>query len=734
MSCWDFRWAHCSTSAASYSQLFGSDLSQQLSYFVSLTLSARLHSQNMYNHMTPFLPQLQYQKLAPKQESYPGGNYLQPLQMPLQPIPSIVVNPLNNGDQQPEGPATYFASQGTLPVPEQQGHKQGQVVNPIPVLYNLLSQPLQGQRHTYPANNYPVTYGPMHNQPPIYYMPLSQMYPQYRLLTAYAENYLPMPHMKMPVDGPHFSVQQNFPIRQQQGQVQMLLLHVSVTSGQDPVGIGEYISLPAILGDSKTYYKPTKTKKNSRPKINKIVSEFYDVRGQSRKRARIEIGEPSLDLVYDHFREVLGITAARLEISQACEFVLADDLEKTLFELFVDKLALFIDVFSSYDVFQKIVPELALYDESRMILDSMFCLSSLILQRTKPDAIDPLCPLKYYQRTVNSIRFHLSQPEVESPESGMLARCLLGTCLLCIYELFFIAVDSTYIKGAASILMSILSKKNKNESLLKTSPFYEACFWVTFVCDMILSMKLQIPNVYSLERKWTTLDEDFFEDLNNYTTYQDDPKTIKDSVNNYSSFVVTRSTTVWWQHKIMLINGAIIEYLHLTDVLTRKDFESNKKLYQWQQLSKKLLEYERNMPVYLKPLIYMPSSEDRVFPLLFFKDEHTAIAALHFKLSKLAMVESLYLNVLIQDTALLEAEFAKFPSGLKVKLSKDILGILQTYDSNYKIWPVNVHSLRQASKCIEEGTEEYKQLKILAARVLKFSHSALQLLVLEDNN
>lgn len=684
----------------------------------------------MNNSLGPFLPHLQrYQKQGVKQEPSPNALH-QPLQMLHQPIPSIVVNPLGNSDQPSQETQLFYPPQGTLPPPPQQGQKQPPVSG-IPV-YNLLAQPMRGQRTLLLANNFPMPYNAIHNQPPVYYLPLSQIYPpQYRPQMAYPENFVPMPHMKLLADVSSLPPPQAFPVRQQPASL--------------PVTVPGQLQMPSIPGafhpgtsdqadqrvESKTHYKPLQTKKNSRPKIKKINSDSHDRPGGPRKRSRISVEEPCYDSLYEHFREVLGITMSREEISGKLSCGLEDELEKVLFELFTNNLSSFIDVYLAEDVFRKIISELALGDETRMILDSMFCLSSLILQRTQPNEIDPLCPLKYYQRTVNSIRYHLSLPEVENPESGVLARCLLSTCLLCIYELFFVAVDITYNKGAASILMSILSKNQKSESLLKTRTFYATCFWAMFVCDMVLSLKMQKSSMFSVSKVWRPLDPEYFDELDHYTTFEDEPKTVKDSISNNSSYVVTRKNTILWQRKILVLYGSMIEFLYLTDVITKEDFESNKRYYLWQQLCIKLEEVERNMPLCVKPLIHVPHSEDQVFPLIYFEDEHAAITALHFKLSKLAMIESLYANLDVENTSLLEPEYAKFPRNLQEKISIDILGILQTYDSNKSIWPVNVHSVRQASRCIRKGTQEHKQLKVLARRVVQFSH-ALALLVLND--
>ncbi|SGZ48109.1 CIC11C00000002435 [Sungouiella intermedia] len=686
----------------------------------------------MNHSISPFLPQLQrYQKPGAKQEP-PASNYQQSLHMLHQPIPSIVVNPHFSDPLQ--DPSVFYRSHDSLPAPEplrkvaSQAPQAPQAHIPVHLatVYTPVGQQPAGQRSVHPnPNAYPLEYGHLHTQPQMYYMPLSHMYPQFRPQVMFPDSYLPMGAVKVQNDSAHYPFQQTYPHRTQRAPTEPQPQMVSNYQGDLNANAVELV-------ESKTY-KPTQTKKNSRPKINKIVGDLDDVRIHSERRARFEVGEPSLDVLYEHCREVLGIPVAREDISVTYECMLSDNLEKKLFEMFLENIVVFIDVFLSIDMFQKIFMELALYDESRMILNSMFCLSSLILQRTQPDSIDPLCPLKYYERTVTSIRFHLSLPEVENPESGILARCLLSTCLLCIYELFFVAVDSTYIKGAGSILMSILSKKNRSESLLKSNPFYETCFWAMFICDMILSKKLHMPNMYSMEKVWSALEPEYFSDLNCYTAFLEEPKTIKDSLNNYYSVLVSRSTTIWWQHKIVLIYCSINDFMLLTDVITEEAYKTNKRLYQWQQLRKSLEEYDNKMPVFLKPLIHIPSSKDRVYPVLYFKDEHTAVAALHFKLAKLALVEALHANINLEFASLLEPEFAKYPASLREKTSRDILGILQTYDSNRRIWPVSVHSLRQASKWIKEGTEEHRELKILASRVLQFSHVALRLLVVHGN-
>lgn len=593
-----------------------------------------------------------------------------------QPIPSIVVNPLNS-----DSDSVYF-SQHTLPAPD----KSNVVLNPpIP------------QRMPF-ANSY-VNY-PVQNTAPVAYYP-NQMYPQYRedsryFRPAFDRAYSPM--VKTP-------------------DVFIPPMH-GVPVAPMPVPVEH------SRKDVKTNFKPTHTKKNSRPKINKIVSDSYFSKST---RKKVVLGEYSLDSLFTCFLEVLNIDTARADITEVHEFSIESELELELFDLFVNNFACCIDVFLPQERFQKIIPELALYDETRMILDSIFCLSSLMLLRMRPDAIDQSYPLKYYQRSVKSIRYHLSLPDID--DNGILARCLISTNLLCIYELFFVAIDSTYVKGAGSILLSILSKRNRSESLLK-NPFYETCFWAMFVCDLVLSLKFDSPSMYSLDRLWKTMDPEFFDEYENYSLYLEDPASKGKELDLFlSSLLMTKQTTNWWQHKVMMLFCSITEFSNLYEVVTREDYETNKQFSQWLQLNRRLEEFEQHLPVPMKPIIQKPSTKDRVFPLIYFKDEHTAIVGLNYKLAKISLHVTLCTKLKVQDKSLVDEEMAKYPDNYRVKLARDVVGVMQTYDSNLQIWPVNVHALRQAAKHIGDDPVAHEELMKLTHKVDRVCHLQLHIVI-----
>lgn len=474
----------------------------------------------------------------------------------------------------------------------------------------------------------------------------------------------------------------------------------------------------------RTTFKPQHTKR-TRPKINKILSEGHD----SRQKIPIpDLAEESMDDVFADFASAFNINRPRLDITKACDLLLLGPFEKQLFDLYVQKIAVFIDVFLPRGGrFQLIVAELALYDDTRTILDSIFCLSSLILQRMKPESMDSLSPLKFYQRLLSLIQTNLYRSENESFDSGLLARCLISTNLLCIFELFFVASDSTYVKGAGSILMSILSRKSVSGLLLKSSDFFRSCFLAMYVCDLVLSLKLEAPSMYSLEKVWQPLDPEFFGMFDNYPDSRPAPNSPQDLPQDLSFYLFTKESISWWQHKILFLLGLINAFAHLHEVITFRDFESGKRFVEWQNLKRKLEEFERYLPLHLKPLFLEPPPARLSIPLVYFKDERSAIVGINLRIANLVLLGALSRRMHVRDTLVVDKEILKYSRTYKENIAKEIAGIMKTYDSNMKIWPVNIHALRQAAKFVDSELGAYDELKQLTVKVVRVCFTRLHI-------
>lgn len=471
------------------------------------------------------------------------------------------------------------------------------------------------------------------------------------------------------------------------------------------------------------HFKPIKTKKNSRPRIQKLNKNELAVEKLNMETKPAIEGELSNDQLLQHFMEELKIERpvgnhgkAGGTVESSHQLKLKSELECQLLDLYLLNISKCFDVFVPQEAFGKIIPELALYDETNMLLDSIFCLSSLVYQRTKPDKIDASIPLKYYHQSIKSVRYHLSIPGVIN-NKGIISRCLVSTIFLCVYELFFVAIDSTYIKGATSILSTILSKQEAgSKSLLKNSPFHQSCFWVIFYCDLILSVKYSLPSMYSIEEFWKPLDPEFCESYESYndSTSSNPNKARADSGPGSN---LTEENSLWWLHKSIINFSLINQFNNQVVVLNKDDFESNKPFYSWLEFKTLIEEFEMKLPTSLKPIIYKPTSQTRVFPLVYFKDEMTAIMCLNFKSSQISLYEGLILKTNTEHE-IVQPQLLKYCRAYAVKVAKDIIGIMKTYDTNKLIWPDHIHTIRFVALYVKDEPKAFKEYEKLKNRII----------------
>lgn len=537
---------------------------------------------------------------------------------------------------------------------------------------------------------------------------------------------------------------------------------------------------------------PTQTKANARPRIHKLN------RGRT-KTGRTQAGaaapasglglthtpswlpadgetEVSLDDLFLHFQDAIKVDPAKARPSPPHFFNARHPLERKLFELFVHQVSRCMDIFFPCDVFNTIVPQLALLDETELILGAMFSLSALMYQRIDPDSMDHAVPINYYHQTIKSIRHHLSSPSIsEDHDNGIISRCLLSTLLLCVYEMFFLASDSTYVKGAVSILTSIIAKLDDdlNAHALRASLFLQVNFWTILVCDLILSLKFSLPNMFSITNFWSGIDAEFFDSFDRQGGSPQDvgarpgdvstagaaagtatapaagaatsmagfggrgsDLSVTDSHIRVSAFsgpsgkpqdfamedvYINRTEATWWLYKALINYSITNDFNSEIVVLTYHEFETNKPFHDWLALNDRLNHFEANLPAPLRPVIYKPSTESQVYPTIFFRDELAAMINLQFKLTKISLYESLLVKTNLNHPSV-QQELSKIPSNFAKLLAKDVIGILQTYDLNLDLWPISIHTIRQVARYLHDDEREYKELERLLERIISTCH------------
>lgn len=272
-------------------------------------------------------------------------------------------------------------------------------------------------------------------------------------------------------------------------------------------------------------YKPIQTKRNVKPRINKIEGSHpgpahasqstahashasHATPGGSTTRghgqgaapapsppapaaapARLP-GEVVTDAIFNHLLAELGISRTVGDtVTLSYQLKLKNPLEFQLFEYFTTTLLPALDLYLPHPLFGRVVPDLALYDDTNMLLHLVLCVLLVAHARRTPDPSS--VPLRYYHQAIQLIRHQLAAPGVEQLSHGVIARCLLLTVFLCIYEMFFVAVDLTYVRGALTILLLILARKPRG--VLAELPLYYACFVVILACDAYRGLLCDAP-------------------------------------------------------------------------------------------------------------------------------------------------------------------------------------------------------------------------------------------------
>lgn len=506
----------------------------------------------------------------------------------------------------------------------------------------------------------------------------------------------------------------------------------------------------------QSYYKPTRTKRNSRPRINKILDGTTKAASTSNSNISTQIlksssvGNKRIDLTSTSLWGVLGevaIDEIRVSFANAMnikehyssssdrnvpKLKLSNPLEYRLFDIFIHMSSKAMDHYLGQNIFQEIVAELALYDETEMLINLIICLCGSILNKGDPGSLGKDVPTGHYQRALQSIRHHLSDSsgddtsgldgtalkEYLKRRDGHINRCLVSTIILCLYEFENNKTECTHIKGATSILTSILLRYNErtdpnsfgesnssSNSLLSTSYFHSICFWSLFQLDILISIRYGAATMYPYLDYWKRYDRIYFE------SFERIPYRNLSPVHDYFN----RDTANWWMQRAFIDFSLINDFKNLREPMKNDPDVGINLFTSWQKLKKSVDEYESNLPLNLKPTIYQPCSPSRHFPVIYFKDEKTAITTIVYKVSRILLYESLVLKA--DRSELMSQELAKFPPGYIQKVIKDACGIIKTYGTDFTLWPIGTSTVNDIRNYLKAEPECVKEFEHILAQV-----------------
>lgn len=453
-------------------------------------------------------------------------------------------------------------------------------------------------------------------------------------------------------------------------------------------------------------YKPIQTKRNVKPRINKIEGSHpgpahasqstahashasHATPGGSTTRghgqgaapapsppapaaapARLP-GEVVTDAIFNHLLAELGISRPVGDtVTLSYQLKLKNPLEFQLFEYFTTTLLPALDLYLPHPLFGRVVPDLALYDDTNMLLHLVLCVLLVAHARRTPDPLS--VPLRYYHQAIQLIRHQLAAPGVEQLSHGVIARCLLLTVFLCIYEMFFVAVDLTYVRGALTILLLILARKPRG--VLAELPLYYACFVVILACDAYRGLLCDAPPMFSVPRFWAPLDPQFFARL-------------ADPGADPGSWQLAPGS--WQLARLLLLLLAATELRWRPGCLSQPEHQANQPLAEWRRL---VARTDAVVRASVPPTIYTWASDQR-YPVVYFGLATAAMAWINVQVVRVLLYETLATRP-PRDDGLVDHELAQYLGDYAGRVCREVVGVVRTYEGNRALWQALVHCLR----------------------------------------
>ncbi|MCH0630079.1 hypothetical protein JNB11_08940 [Kocuria palustris] len=493
-----------------------------------------------------------------------------------------------------------------------------------------------------------------------------------------------------------------------------------------PYGYPQRLTVPAYGGTAPleeqlpqqaSNFKPIQTKKNLKPRINKIVKGLMVLppttrRRAPRKLAPVVVGEVVNDDVFDHYAREMGLSRPLdATVLALCQLRLKLPLEFALFDTFCATIQPALDVYLPHRVWGLIIPEIALYDDTNVVLDAVLCLALMVYARQPLMAtlIAPLAPeiaVKYHQRAVALIEQQLPRA---ADDYSIMARAMVATVVLCIYETFLPPLDASYVDSASVLLFQLVRRpelrggRSGRPPGLERLPLYQLCFTMLMVCDVYQALKQEQPCWCPSDQFWQALDPDMYEGLDDYSRGQAAPDA-----------PMVAAATGWWLLKLVHLLGVINDFRCLPLVLLYEDYECNRPLQTWRQLQRQLTEFDAQYPQGLAPIVYQWDPLTLAFPTIYFRSPAHAIVYLHRKMAHLCLYEALQRRPHRDDGAA-AAELDKLGADHPQRLAREIFGVFSTYDGNPSMLGVMMPCLRLVTAHLGD-TQLAQQMVALAER------------------
>lgn len=430
-----------------------------------------------------------------------------------------------------------------------------------------------------------------------------------------------------------------------------------------------YVVLPNTIAERQTIATFQKDRNNPKPNKTEYSEAFIPVQPKGNSKPKIHrmkekyTIEKSLESY--SFGEIRNLFKSKTGLSgmHFATHRIEDVRENQLINYFSYFIGKALDVFASHEIYSQIFIELALLDDTKVILNGIFCLAEYELSKE-----DFTKCIHYYETTIAIIH---SQIQDKSENRPLKYRCLMAMMLLCIFENKFPQIELSHLQHYKNMTVELF--KNQPIDEIRLDPVLNSCFWTVLRTSFLHSLLAeQNPSQFIPDSTFFNLHTNLLE---------------------ASPFQVPDM----WHYKNILVN--LINVWNFT-YDTPSANGKNQQIYDYHQWKTHKNDILIEIPTTLRRGLHQ-QSYNFPFPIFYYHDELTAIINVFHRLALLFLHEGLTKRVSRKDRL---KEDMMFPLNFAYIVSLEIVGTLKPYENSPFISSIGLFALKYIWKYLQNDS------------------------------
>lgn len=423
--------------------------------------------------------------------------------------------------------------------------------------------------------------------------------------------------------------------------------------------------------------------------------------------------------------------------ASATDPFVCNEVESMLVTHFIYEVAPLMDCYCASPIYSSLLPKVAAFDDSGLILNCIYACSALFLHYLKPQEFDIKFCLRFHNAALQQLRVKISD------FSKINALCLVASVLLNFESQMFDefqgeADESVYplhnnkTYGSWILFMDVLTEliHSRNITSFETDSFVQTCFWTIISHEYLLCIKLHEPTFFAMHSHSSNPEVAFQfhaptispveKSLEHIVHDLFAPYDIDLSLLSPESLQAKDST--WWLHLSMfnlLQNNNFVNHPY---VETHDDCVNDRITKKWLHLKHRNEDFAVCLPETCKKVINVPAdNKERKFPRIMLSDTQSTLIFLNHHLSCILLYVGLFrTSVLRHGSTAVENpvfdfnDFLTHPKNITNLLkfhSTEIIGCLLTQSDHHLMLINTVGHFKTAVKYLNPAeSQDLKEL------------------------